>query len=143
LLWYFSGRSLWERARKSLVFLVVMATLWGACYATFLSVKPADGSVWMPRYLAFIWPAAALGLSALLMRLPTRPLRWAAIGVVIAVNLGQIYGRVFLGNEPPLDRAVADVLADTNDPATLTFTPSLRTARNDDRLTVRYLGGAP
>ncbi|MCC6239010.1 MAG: glycosyltransferase family 39 protein [Phycisphaerales bacterium] len=143
LLWVFCGDNSRERVRKFALVALIGAALWGACYIIFVSVKPMDGSVWMPRYLAFIWPAVVLALSALLVRIPTRPLRWGAIGLVLLMNLGQAYGRIFIGNEPPVDRVVSDILADRSDPMTLTFTPPLRTHSADKTMAVNYLGAAP
>jgi hypothetical protein len=68
-------------------------------------------SVWQPRYLGMIWPAVAIAACALLMRLPTRPLRCGAIGLLLAVNLTQATARVVAQTEPPADRIAADVLA--------------------------------
>jgi hypothetical protein len=66
----------------------------------------------MPRYLGFVWPAFAIIVCVLLMRLPTRPIRWAAIAIVIGVNLAMHAARVFADSEPPTDRMVADAIAD-------------------------------
>jgi hypothetical protein len=68
-------------------------------------------SVWMPRYVGMCWPAVAIAACALLLRLPTRPLRYAAVGLLLVVNVGQSAARVFAGSEPPLDRIYADVTA--------------------------------
>jgi hypothetical protein len=68
-------------------------------------------SIWQPRYLGMIWPAVAIAVCALLMRLPTRALRWSAIGVLLALNVGQATVRIFAGTEPPADRMAADVAA--------------------------------
>jgi len=87
------------------------------------TVPSADHSVWMPRYLGILWPAFAIVLCALLWRLPTRPLRWGALALLLAANLAQFTGRLFAGTEPPLARAAADVLADpSNASSTRTYT---------------------
>jgi len=65
----------------------------------------------MPRYLGFIWPAFAIGLCVLLLRLPTRALRWGGIGLLLIVNLAQHGARVFAGSEPPTELLVRDLLA--------------------------------
>ncbi len=72
-------------------------------------VKPT--SIWVPRYLGFIWPALAIAVAALLMRLPTSPLRWAAVLAVCALNLYVAAHRVFDYTEPRLDLIVADIYA--------------------------------
>jgi 4-amino-4-deoxy-L-arabinose transferase-like glycosyltransferase len=66
-------------------------------------------SIFMPRYMGFIWSAFCIALVALLMRLPTRGVRFAAIGLLVGVNLAQFGGRLFAGTEPPLDRVAHDI----------------------------------
>ena len=66
-------------------------------------------SIFMPRYVGFVWIAFGIALCALLMRLPTRGLRIAAIALLLGVNLAQFAGRLFAGTEPPLDRVAHDV----------------------------------
>jgi hypothetical protein len=68
-------------------------------------------SIWQPRYLGMIWPAVAIAVCALLMRLPTRPLRWSAVAVLLALNVAQATARILAGTEPPADRMAADVAA--------------------------------
>ncbi len=74
-------------------------------------VKPYRYSILMPRYLGFVWPALGIVLAALLMRLPTRGVRWTVVGLIVAVNLVQFRQRLFAGTEPPQAMAAADVLA--------------------------------
>ena len=66
-------------------------------------------SLWMPRYLGIIWPAFAIAVAVLLARLPTRPLRFAAVGFLVLVNLAQFSARVHQ-SEPPTDILAADML---------------------------------
>jgi hypothetical protein len=68
-------------------------------------------SIFMPRYIGFVWIGVCIGLCALLMRLPTRGLRIAAVLLVVGINLAQFSGRLFAGTEPPLDRVAHDVWA--------------------------------
>jgi hypothetical protein len=68
-------------------------------------------SIWQPRYLGMIWPAVAIALCSLFARLPTRALRWSAIGLLLALNVAQATARIFAGTEPPADRMAADVAA--------------------------------
>jgi len=68
-------------------------------------------SIFMPRYIGFVWIALCIALCALLMRLPTRGFRIAALTVFIGVNLAQFGGRLFAGTEPPLDRVATDIWA--------------------------------
>lgn len=136
LLWYFSGATLGQRFRKSGLLLLVAAAIVGLWWAVDQSIpKPLKGPVWMPRYLGFIWPAVAVAACALLIRLPTRALRYTAIAFVLGVNLLQAGARVLAGNEPPLAQISADVLADYRGDETLTFTPPLQNTRN-----VRFTG---
>jgi hypothetical protein len=83
--------------------------------ASLARAAAADGhpwkSVWVPRYLGFVWPAVAVATGALLDRLPTRTLRAVALAVVLAANLGMFAFRLFGTTEPPVDRMAADVWA--------------------------------
>src|SRR5436305_10997237 len=69
------------------------------------------GQCFMPRYIAFGWPAFAIAICALIMRLPTRPVRWLAIVLLLGVNLAQAWGRMFAGSEPPIDHIMHDLWA--------------------------------
>jgi 4-amino-4-deoxy-L-arabinose transferase-like glycosyltransferase len=85
-------------------------------------------SIWIPRYLGFLWPAIALATAALVMRLPTRPLRGLVILILLGVNVSFGYGRIFGHNEPPTDKMAADVFdAQHDNSRTLTYT-DFRTA---------------
>ena len=53
-------------------------------------------SLWMPRYLGIVWPAFAIVVAAALLRLPTRPLRYAAIVLVLAARTSRSSPRVFI-----------------------------------------------
>jgi hypothetical protein len=95
-------RAAWTLLSMLLVMLIL-------CTLARVYVPSFPDSVWMPRYLGFVWPAFAIAVCALLMRLPTRPLRWGAIGLLMVVNLSQHWGRVFAGSEPPVDQMARDV----------------------------------
>ncbi len=86
----------------------------------------AGPSVWVPRYLGFVWPAVAVMTGAALARLPTRTGRAAALVLVVSVNLGMTAFRIFGSTEPPVDRMAADAWA----------------GRTPDTLTWLALGGA-
>jgi hypothetical protein len=75
------------------------------------------GSVWMPRYMAVILPAVLIIMTALLWRLPTRPLRWGAILLFVIVNLSVHGARVFAGSEPPSAIIARDLLDTQNSDA--------------------------
>jgi hypothetical protein len=88
------------------------------------------GSVWMPRYIAVILPAVLIIATALLWRLPTRPLRWAAVGLVLIVNLSVHGARVFAGSEQPSALMAHDILnsqrGDSDGTIRAYFQPSLQ-----------------
>jgi 4-amino-4-deoxy-L-arabinose transferase-like glycosyltransferase len=68
-------------------------------------------SIFMPRYIGFVWIGICISLCALLMRLPTRAFRCVAVLLVVGINLAQFGGRLFAGTEPPLDRVARDIWA--------------------------------
>src|SRR5205807_761314 len=70
-------------------------------------------SLWMPRYLGLVWPAFAIAIASLLWRLPTRPLRYGAIGFFVLVNLAQFAVRLHQ-SEPPTELLARDMLASGN-----------------------------
>jgi hypothetical protein len=75
-------------------------------------------SIYMPRYMGFVWIAFGVALCALLMRLPTRGFRYAAIGLLVAVNLAQFRARLFAGTEPPLQQVAEEIWRhDSHNPA--------------------------
>ncbi|HZZ44671.1 MAG TPA: hypothetical protein VFE58_17175 [Tepidisphaeraceae bacterium] len=80
------------------------------CLGIYLSMRgrvPA-GSIWMPRYLGIIFPALAIAISALFMRLP-RLLRYAAIALLLSANLLQSAAFLFVPSEPPVSIVAKDV----------------------------------
>ena len=90
-------------------------------------------SIFMPRYVGFVWIPFCIGLCALYMRLPTRPLRIVAVALLVGVNLLQFRARLFAGTEPPLDVVAQDVWRhDTvNNPKA---DPTARTYVNDSSI---------
>lgn len=128
--------------------LLVAAAVFGALCVVYLvlqhrwdlarAAREAWRSVWMPRYLGFVWPAFAIALCVLLMRLPARPLRAAALGLLVAVNLAQFSARVWGGSEPPTDRLTADIAA-----AQPLFVRQQQLAADVVRQTVRLIHGRP
>jgi hypothetical protein len=106
---------------RGLKWIVSAAVLIGGCEAVYLicyrlSVDAmltdrAWHSLWQPRYLGFIWPATALAAGALIMRLPTRPIRGLAILIVLAINLSFGLGRIFGHTEPSVDQMARDAFA--------------------------------
>lgn len=128
LVWLAAGPLTLPRLGRLVQFAAVTATLFGLCYATYLlwmylweqAQKTNPGvdwqSIWMPRYVAVVWPAVAVALCLLILRLPTRPLRWFAIGLVLAANLINGMARVIADTEPPVDRMAWDIWV-AQDPA--------------------------
>jgi hypothetical protein len=72
------------------------------------------GSVWVSRYVAVVMPAVLIIVTALLFRLPTRPLRWAAVSVFVILNLSVHAARVFAGSEQPTALLAHDILDSEN-----------------------------
>ncbi len=105
-----AGRPTRAAARRALPVLVALAAVVAACQPIG-AVVPTGPSVWVPRYLGFVWPAVAVATGALLARLPTAPARWSAAAWVFAVNLGLWSFRLLGTTEPPVDRMAADVWA--------------------------------
>ncbi len=93
-----------------------------------LITEPETQSLWMPRYMGVLWPAAVAVVAVLLLRLPTWPLRWGAIALLVALNLTQFAWRL-TASEPPIDVIVADLVAAKSDPTTRVFFENL--AEND------------
>jgi hypothetical protein len=116
LSWYYCAPNLALRTGRLFQFAILLfatyVLLEGTVYAIELIQKNLDtGTVWMPRYMAFAWPAFAIALCALIMRLPTRPVRYLAIALLLGVNLAQAWGRMFAGSEPPIDHIMRDLWA--------------------------------
>jgi hypothetical protein len=106
-------RRRWPALIRFFQFSLVTVALFGICLAmyrvlapdaaeAFFQYKPWE-SIWTPRYLGTIWPMCGVGVAALLMRLPTRPVRIACIVFIMAVNIGMFSLRMTLGTEPPID----------------------------------------
>jgi len=103
--------SLRDRAQSALQMILVAAAILAVCQAIFMQFPDQpNGSMWMPRYLAIVWPAFAIALCVLLMRLPGRPLRWFAIALLLGINLYKTITRLTEDTEPPLQQMAADVV---------------------------------
>ena len=135
LSWHSCGATLHQRSVKALQLALVLAIMLGLCFAAYcyfdhlredfrlrtLAADPdADWlgmwkerwrSIWVPRYVGVIWPALGLAMAALFMRLPTRPLRWGAIALLLGVNLANSLGRIVLNTERPTDLMAGDIVA--------------------------------
>ena len=114
-------RSTRAHAVRFVQIVIVAAVLIGVCEVLYVTLAPmaleADAadrswhSLWVPRYLGFLWPLLTVGTAALLLRLPTRPVRVTAVSLLVLVNGLMIGRRVFADTEPPVDRMAADVFA--------------------------------
>jgi hypothetical protein len=108
---YFSANRWSARLGILLQLALVVAAVYFACVGLYAALpKETIGSVWIPRYIAVVWPAFAIALAALYTRLPTRAFQWLAIGLYLAINLQVASIRIFGDTEPPIDRIVADLL---------------------------------
>lgn len=122
--WFYSG----EIARQRMARLGALAGIVGAililCWAAWMfwtwsyGRAPKDRnldwqSIWQTRYVAIVWPALAVAVAALLLRLPSRSLRWFAILALVLPNLANVVARVHPGAEieVPYDRMIADAWA--------------------------------
>ncbi len=138
VLWAFSALTLKGRLIKTAQLLALIVLMLGLCQLAaegwkFLWARHAAEhpdqpwvSIWMPRYLGIVLPAVLAASAALLMRLPTRWLRWSAIGLVIALNLTQGLARIVLDTEPPVDAVARDVWAARGDEAPMLMALNLR-----------------
>jgi hypothetical protein len=88
---------------QALFFALAIAVLVVLLVVAFLAVPPQAESVWMPRYLGFVWPAFAIAVCVLIRRLPLLPLRWLVIAGLLTTNLAVFYHRVQYGEPPTAD----------------------------------------
>jgi 4-amino-4-deoxy-L-arabinose transferase-like glycosyltransferase len=109
--------SLPRSRRRALHTLLPVAIPLLLCLVVYLAMRgrTPPGSIWMPRYLGIIFPALAIVVGVLFMRLP-RPLRFAAIALLLSVNLAQSLARLCLPTEPPISVVARDVWS-ARDPA--------------------------
>jgi hypothetical protein len=94
--------------------IIVLCTVVFICVLAF---SQYPGSIWMPRYLGVVWPAVAIAAAALLLRLPTRAVQYAAIALVVGVNLSVFSARVFAGSEVPTGLMAQDLIDSQPDDA--------------------------
>jgi hypothetical protein len=138
-----SGRSNRQRIYKLAVLWVIVLTLFVLCMLVYaFYVRRHDGSVWMPRYLGMIWPAVGIVVAVLLLRLPTRPLRFTAIGLLVGLNLAVFGARFYAGTEPPTDRMAQDLIDSQPDDATVRMYYGIR-ADNRGAPGMGYLWSVP
>jgi 4-amino-4-deoxy-L-arabinose transferase-like glycosyltransferase len=112
----FPGGRDWRKRLLDLAILAGVAlALLGLCAAVYLVTPTQRGSVWMPRYVGVAWPALAIAMAVLVMRLPTAPLRIAALSLIVSANLVQYAVRVFVRVEPPTPIMAKDILDSARD----------------------------
>jgi 4-amino-4-deoxy-L-arabinose transferase-like glycosyltransferase len=78
------------------------------------AAKAADHpwhSLWVPRYMASVYPAVIVAMATMVMRLPTIYLRALATVGLLSINLAIGAVRIFGQTEPPTDRLAADEFA--------------------------------
>jgi 4-amino-4-deoxy-L-arabinose transferase-like glycosyltransferase len=162
LAWHFSGQTNSERLRKSGIFILTIVFVVALCVGVYcfyfhrvdrltrqMMVKQhlSDwslarhkvwldwSSVWVPRYLGIIWPAVAISVCALLMRLPGRMFRYVAITVILGINLGMGAARLFADSETPMDKIVHDIAQSQGSQPTRTILCHLSTFMLDNPVT--------
>jgi hypothetical protein len=108
----FPGTSWPERLRMLRPPILVLFSLLTLCSIIYIAVPVQHGSLWIPRYLGIVWPAFAIAVVLLLMRLPTRPVRWFAISAVMLVNVSDWGARIFVCTHPPTELIATDILVD-------------------------------
>ena len=110
--WRETGPSFMARFRQVRPGVGVVIVLLVAMFAVdHFSGGRSPGSMWMPRYVGFTFPALLIGAAALCLRLRPAPLRWTAVGLLLAVNVTQFTARLVVDTDPPIDRVAADVLS--------------------------------
>lgn len=140
--WHYAADRPRGRALRFAQFVVIVAVLYALCWAAwFLFTRRADVlahriaqerginvaaatdivwaqwlSAWMPRYLGILWPAVAISACTLLARLPTRPLRYAAVTLLLGLNVAQATARLTVGTEPPSNLIAHDIAASQDGP---------------------------
>jgi hypothetical protein len=108
---FFPAVSWRQRISHVLVPAAVTGMLLALCAGVYAVAPVQEGSLWMPRYVGVIWPAFAIAVGVLLMRLPTPQIRFAAVVLVLSMNLLQYVVRVFVRVEPPTGLIAQDILA--------------------------------
>lgn len=117
----FSRRATWRtRLGWAAGGTLALAALWLLLLVTYAATPVQPRSVWMPRYLGFVWPAFAIAVCTLLRRLPLAPLRWALVALLLASNLCVFAARVKFG-EPPVPQQAEDYARVMREPATRMF----------------------
>jgi 4-amino-4-deoxy-L-arabinose transferase-like glycosyltransferase len=115
LLVQWKGVTWWSRLSAPLAAAAIVAVIIGLSTLVYAVVPVQQGPIWMPRYVGVCWPAFCILVAVLLNRLPTPPIRWLAIGLVLFVNIFSHYEHIFGRLNSPTDVIAADILADQDD----------------------------
>jgi 4-amino-4-deoxy-L-arabinose transferase-like glycosyltransferase len=99
-------------------------------------------SIWMPRWLAIVWPAVAIAVAILFMHLPTRPLRWAAVCFLLAINLAQFGTRLLADTEAPHGLISADLVSARDSAATRTYVQTGRGGASPGTASIESTAGS-
>jgi hypothetical protein len=104
--------------------ILIATALWTLLVLFFVTVPPQEQSVWMPRYVGFVWPAFAIAACTLIMRLPLAPLRWLVVAALLGVNLTNVWARREYG-EPPTPAITQDQIITQHQSAARFFVATL------------------
>jgi hypothetical protein len=119
--WLRRGETIKNRLKRFAQLLAIAGGLLIACGLCYLAwtyaltrvsaddVSKVWRSIWMPRYVAVVWPAFAIAVVLLLHRVPGRYLRHTALGFLLAFNVVQTIAMLVIDTQPPLDRIAADI----------------------------------
>lgn len=125
--WGNCGQTTFQRTRRLGGTLLVVGAVMAVCqlawwgWTTLHEQAEAAGrgaqwrSIWMPRYLAVLWPALIIAVCLLLWRLPHAALRYGVLALLIAANLAQHIARLAADPEPRIDLIAADVIGGRQD----------------------------
>jgi hypothetical protein len=151
-----SGKTTRRRLVAMMQFVLVVGAILLVCLLAYRGINsyfadkatllgPDSGerkSIWMPRYVAIVWPPMAIILSVLLMRIPTRPLRWLAVLFLVAINLVQFGARIYAGTEAPLAQITADMMAGRTSPQVVTYVEDRPSGASPGTANIQSLSGS-
>jgi hypothetical protein len=120
-LWVYAGETTRQRLRTTLPLLMAAAIVLGLCagaHAVWSSVRAISlakhpelqwRTIWHTRYIGIVWPAIWIAAAALVMRLPTLPVRILVVALIVSANLANGIARFTAQTQVPYDRVFADV----------------------------------
>ena len=113
--WTRRGAVAWARG------VAVGVAVIGLSWLVYLLADQLRKPVFMPRYVAVIWPMLAIATVVLISRVPTLALRMAAVALLVGLNVFQFSTRVWGETEPPSDLIARDVFDDRENIRIKTF----------------------